>query len=525
MPSNKRASGLPYRDDEILRADDPKPQRVPQYPTTGVRRAVKRPAEEAIPTSVFDTEKHDEELRASYGAAEAFTPAFLYVERGPGQGQLMEVKQGAVVVGRASVADLRLQHPSISRRHAQVRRVGEQFWVKDLGSQNGTFVNKQRIASEVEVRPGDLLAIGNALLKLRGPLQKNELPQTPVLQAKAKASTKVKPLQTSVVKRPGTSNVLKVAIFAGAVGFGIALVLAVALLKRDSGPTFNALAEKDAARAAGAAAEPEISSGEAVVKEQRIQDALTRKMQEKRAQASAPAAAPAAPEAAPAPAEQGAPTAVTAEEATRRQAPSAARPSVAAATRPATAKKSSDDEDDDSEGAKAPAGGAKRAALLAAYEKGNATTSLEAAKKAGDKELAAKLSAFLEAYEAAGDAVVSNQGSAAIRGFEKALKLDEELSSGWSKYGGEIRKQLASLYTLVGLQHAANDNPDNAKLAFKAALKFDPTNARAKAQLTKLTGEAPAAAADEEEAPAPKKKPAPAPKKSKAQAIDDAFGD
>jgi pSer/pThr/pTyr-binding forkhead associated (FHA) protein len=521
MPPNKRATGSPYPDDEILRADDPKPQRVPQYPTTGVRRAVKRIAEEAIPTSVFDTEKHDEELRASYRAADAFTPAFLYVERGPGQGQLMEVKQGAVVVGRASVADLRLQHPSISRRHAQVRRVGEQFWVKDLGSQNGTFVNKQRIAAEVEVRPGDLLAIGNALLKLRGPLQKNELPQIPVLQPKAQQPSRVaraaKPLQTSVVKRPRTtSNMAKIAIFGGAVGFGTAMVLAVALLKRESGPTFNALAEDAAALpSAVEAPEPEISSGDAVVKEQRIQDALTRKMQEKRAQANtAPAAVAAAVE--PAPMVDEAPTAVT----TRAASPG--RPAVAVASRP-VAKTAADDAEDDEANAVAPEIG-KRAALLAAYEKGNATTSLEAAKKAGDKELISQLSAFLEAYEAAGNAVVAKQGSAAIRNFEKALKLDEDLSSGWSKYGGEIRMRLANLYTLVGLQHVANDNPDNAKLAFKAALKFDPTNAPAQGQLFKLTGEAVPAVGDDEQAPAAKKKAPPA-KKSKAQAIDDAFGD
>ena len=117
---------------------------------------VKR-AEEAIPTSIFDTEKHDREMQAQYGAGQnAYKPAFLYVERGPGQGQLLEVKQGTLVIGRASVSELRLQHPSISRRHTQIRRVGEQFFVKDLGSQNGTFVNKTRIAAETEARPGDL---------------------------------------------------------------------------------------------------------------------------------------------------------------------------------------------------------------------------------------------------------------------------------------------------------------------------------------------------------------------------------
>ena len=68
---------------------------------------VKR-AEEAIPTSIFDTEKHDREMQAQYGGgATSYKPAFLYVERGPGQGQLLEVKQGTLMIVRASVSELR----------------------------------------------------------------------------------------------------------------------------------------------------------------------------------------------------------------------------------------------------------------------------------------------------------------------------------------------------------------------------------------------------------------------------------
>src|SRR5207248_1799610 len=83
---------------ERLLADDPRPQRVTQYP---VKRSPRKSGEEAIPTSVFDTEKHDEELRAVYGADPelGYKPIFLYVERGPGMGQLVQVKQGQLVVG------------------------------------------------------------------------------------------------------------------------------------------------------------------------------------------------------------------------------------------------------------------------------------------------------------------------------------------------------------------------------------------------------------------------------------------
>ncbi|MFP2930293.1 FHA domain-containing protein, partial [Pyxidicoccus sp. 3LG] len=157
---------LPFDDDEVdpLRADDPRPQRVPQFPA-GSRRSKRQGGERG---------SHDRELSPRFDweheySDPGFAPAFLYVERGPGTGQLVPVKQGPLVMGRSSSADLRLQHPSISRRHAQLVRRGDRFLLKDLSSQNGTFLNKHRVTSEVEVMTGDEISMGNALLRLRGP--------------------------------------------------------------------------------------------------------------------------------------------------------------------------------------------------------------------------------------------------------------------------------------------------------------------------------------------------------------------
>src|SRR5262249_17175536 len=64
-------------------------------------------------------------------------------------------------------SDLRLLHPSISRHHAELVRRGERFFLRDLGSQNGTFVNRARVTEEVEIRPGDQIAVGHAMLRIR----------------------------------------------------------------------------------------------------------------------------------------------------------------------------------------------------------------------------------------------------------------------------------------------------------------------------------------------------------------------
>ncbi|MEW6433649.1 MAG: FHA domain-containing protein [Myxococcota bacterium] len=530
MPPNPKRPAVrdvPIREEHILKADDPRPQRVPQYPSasTGARRPVRR-AEEHIPTSVFDTEAADEEMQAQYGVPEAeFKPAFLYVERGPGAGQLIEVKQGTIVIGRASVSDLRLQHPSISRRHAQVRRQGEQFFVKDLGSQNGTFVNKQRIATEVEVKPGDTIAMGNALVRLRGPLEKGEkLQQTPAKANKARIETAV------VARHTGShstgSNALKIAVFAGAVGFGLAAVLAVALVKT--------LSNKEPATPVQVAMAVPSSPDE---RSRLIDEAIKRKMAEQAAEAKKAAAeeepAVEADVEAEAPVVKVTPAA---QEPPKVAAAPVVRPApvaVARASKPAKASKASaavddafeDESDEDAAPAKAsPA--AKRTQILASYEKGNAEASLAAAKAAGDKELVDKLSRFISSYDAANDAMMANNGTAAIMNFQKALQLDEQLSSGWGKYGAEIRRQLSNLYVLVGLKFVSDGQAEKGKQAFQAALKHDPNNQRAKAQLDKLgaAAKSPDDAFEEDaEIPAaPRKAVKP---KAAASAIDDAFGD
>ena len=118
--------------------------------------------------------------------------------------------------------------------------------------------------------------------------------------------------------------------------------------------------------------------------------------------------------------------------------------------------------------------------------------------------------------------MMSNNGSAAIANFQKALQLDEGLSSGWGKYGAEIRRQLSNLYVLVGLQFVSNGDSEKAKQAFQGALKHDPNNQRAKQQIAKLTPAAAKTADDAfEDEPAAK----PAAKKKAATSIDDAFGD
>ncbi|WP_164017296.1 FHA domain-containing protein [Pyxidicoccus trucidator] len=216
---------LPFDDDEVdpLRADDPRPQRVPQYPA-GSRRSRRQGGERG---------SNDKELPPRFDWGHEYSdpghpPAFLYVERGPGVGQLVPVKQGPLVMGRSSSSDLRLQHPSISRRHAQLIRRADRFFVKDLSSQNGTFLNRTRVTAEAEVMPGDEIAMGNALLRLRGP------GGTPALGVPAITATNT----LADGGRKQGMRTLAVALTAAALGSAVAaLITFVALgLGGDDGP-------------------------------------------------------------------------------------------------------------------------------------------------------------------------------------------------------------------------------------------------------------------------------------------------
>jgi len=53
-----------------------------------------------------------------------------------------------------------VQDPEVSRRHASITRESEGFVLRDLGSNNGTFVNGQRLGGPQVLRNGDVIMLG-----------------------------------------------------------------------------------------------------------------------------------------------------------------------------------------------------------------------------------------------------------------------------------------------------------------------------------------------------------------------------
>jgi diguanylate cyclase (GGDEF)-like protein len=86
--------------------------------------------------------------------------AYLMVIAGPHSGAMLKVDRNETILGRSDKSDLTLQDVGISRSHVRVSRVGDQVFVEDLQSANGTYVNGQRLSIRHELQEGDKIAIG-----------------------------------------------------------------------------------------------------------------------------------------------------------------------------------------------------------------------------------------------------------------------------------------------------------------------------------------------------------------------------
>jgi pSer/pThr/pTyr-binding forkhead associated (FHA) protein len=87
----------------------------------------------------------------------------LVVERAPGHvpGMEYEVGEGAIM-GRGDQAEIRLEDPFASSRHARLIRQGAAIVIEDMGSTNGTYLNEELLSGLQPLHPGDRVRIGDS---------------------------------------------------------------------------------------------------------------------------------------------------------------------------------------------------------------------------------------------------------------------------------------------------------------------------------------------------------------------------
>ena len=101
----------------------------------------------------------DETLRAPQLDGLAGAPARLVTLAGHRLSPVYPVGSAPVAMGRSEARDIVLFDPAASLNHTRVELRGDGWWVRDLGSANGTFVNGERMA-ERRLSPGDIIRIG-----------------------------------------------------------------------------------------------------------------------------------------------------------------------------------------------------------------------------------------------------------------------------------------------------------------------------------------------------------------------------
>lgn len=92
--------------------------------------------------------------------------AKLYIAGGSLEGRSFDIKEESVFIGRGSDSDIQIKDRSISRTHAKIFRKGDKFFIEDLESENGTFVNDSRIkpGSPFEIEEGKPITLGHILI-------------------------------------------------------------------------------------------------------------------------------------------------------------------------------------------------------------------------------------------------------------------------------------------------------------------------------------------------------------------------
>lgn len=112
-------------------------------------------------TMTFTAEEIADDSAAALGHLTEKGPALVVRSGGGRAGESFFPSGERTLIGRSPDCDVFLDDVTVSRKHAEVLRDGERFTIKDLGSLNGTFVNRSRIEeTETELDDDDEVQIG-----------------------------------------------------------------------------------------------------------------------------------------------------------------------------------------------------------------------------------------------------------------------------------------------------------------------------------------------------------------------------
>ena len=89
----------------------------------------------------------------------------IRIMNGPYRGREKTLGEKALTIGRDAEAGIQILDRSASRFHAEIFPVGGMFFVRDLESKNGTYINDERLGDEELLREGDIIKIGTTEIR------------------------------------------------------------------------------------------------------------------------------------------------------------------------------------------------------------------------------------------------------------------------------------------------------------------------------------------------------------------------
>jgi hypothetical protein len=88
----------------------------------------------------------------------------LSVRQGPRPNLVFELDQDSYTIGREAGNSIVIEDPQVSRRHASLMRQGDTYFIEDMGSTNGTYVNGRRITAPVLLANNDLIGLADTVV-------------------------------------------------------------------------------------------------------------------------------------------------------------------------------------------------------------------------------------------------------------------------------------------------------------------------------------------------------------------------
>ena len=94
-------------------------------------------------------------------------PTHIAVIDGDNAGATAALEDAPILIGRGSDAAIRLDDDYVSTRHARIASSGDEWFVEDLGSTNGTYIGSHRLTQPTTLQLGSKVRIGKTTIELR----------------------------------------------------------------------------------------------------------------------------------------------------------------------------------------------------------------------------------------------------------------------------------------------------------------------------------------------------------------------